>query len=151
MATGVAKCTVCQPESDSATKVAWASSVPEADHSEPECVPPLVVPFQNRTPVTTPSTSDENFTPNSFGLGSLQSSVTGVAPSGKMVSVGPLTAGPTVNDHESGAAIGTPPLSVPSTFAVYVCPGVSGASGVKVAVRLPLSYAALPSTGVFPS
>lgn len=67
-ATAAGKLTCCQPVALSLVNVALASRCPLVVHRLPTWVPVLAVPFQNRTAVMKPSTSERNLTPSSTGL-----------------------------------------------------------------------------------
>ncbi len=118
-ATGDENVTCCHPDADSPENVAVANNVPADDHKEPTCVPVFVEPLKNRTPVTKPSLSDRNFTPNSTAPVSPDAAVPGVAPADQIVNGPDPTPAAVVNDQVVGAAIAFPAVSnAPDTVAV---------------------------------
>ncbi len=79
----------------------------------------FVEPLKNRTPVTKPSLSDRNFTPNSTAPVSPDAAVPGVAPADQIVNGPDPTPAAVVNDQVVGAAIAFPAVSnAPDTVAV---------------------------------
>ncbi len=101
-ATGDENVTCCHPDADSPENVAVANNVPVDDHKFPTCVPVFVEPLKNRTPVTKPSLSDRNFTPNSTAPVSPSAATVGVAPADQMMQGHPLAAAVVVKDHVVG-------------------------------------------------
>jgi hypothetical protein len=149
-ATGDENDTCCQPDADSPENVAVASSVPVDDHRFPTWVPELPTPLKKRTPVTYPSLSERNFTPNSTDPVSPVAATAGVAPADQIEHGHPLAATVVVNDHDTGAAITLPAVSsTPDTVAVYTPPLANGADGVNIAVPEPGLYELVPATTAF--
>lgn len=87
--TGEENVAVCQPDADSELNVAEASVFPELVHSLAVWVPLLPAVFQNRTPVTCPSTLAVKGVPNSTLLRSPPGWAPGGLPLPQIVTAGP--------------------------------------------------------------